>query len=248
MFLTYYALIGEKLFSIVSEKKIGTSFRINPDILRKLNAEAKKTETSVNSLLNQICRQHVEWHSAAADAGICTIFKPMLKNLLDVVDDIHIRNIAKKIAKDEGQDFIMLLSREYDVDTALKLIETWLKVIKYPYSYEQNGSEHRFHIHHDMGKKYSVYLSSLYENVLNEFEITKPDFKITDSSITFVVDTEKPDSPLESIIDLKKNNNSELIKCHDCGCFPEECEKSRSPKECPNCTCDECCCWQTIHA
>ena len=177
----------------MSDKKIGTSFRIDPDILRKLNTEARKSEKSLNSVLNQICRQHIEWHSKAADAGVGTIFKSMLKHLMAQLDEVSIKNLAKKIAKEEGQNFIMLLTNGYNVDSALKLIEIWLKVIKYPYSYEKNGSEHRFHINHDMGKNYSIYLSSLYENVLNEFDITS-EFKMTESSITFVVDTKKPSS------------------------------------------------------
>ena len=121
----------------------------------------------------------------------------MLKHLLDALDEDSVKNIAKKIAKEEGRNFIMLLSNEYDADSALKLIEIWLRIIKYPYSYEQNGSEHRFHINHDMGKNYSIYLSSLYENVLNEFDITL-EFKIAESSITFVVDTKKPSSASQS--------------------------------------------------
>ena len=181
----------------MSEKKIGTSFRIDPDILRKLNVEARKSEKSLNSILNQICRQHIEWHSTAVDAGMSTIFRPMLKHLLDALDEDSIKNLAKKIAKEEGQNFIMLLSNEYDVNSALKLIEIWLKVIKYPHSYEKNGSKHHFHINHDMGKNYSIYLSSLYENVLDEFDITS-EFKISDCSITFVVDTKEPISASQS--------------------------------------------------
>jgi len=37
------------------------------------------------------------------------------------------------------------------------------------------------------------------------------------------------------------------IKCADCSCTPEECNLSPSPKECPNCTLDECCCWDALH-
>ena len=36
------------------------------------------------------------------------------------------------------------------------------------------------------------------------------------------------------------------IECADCGCIPEECKESKSPTECPNCTCEECCCWVEI--
>ena len=86
-------------------------------------------------------------------------------------------------------------------------------MIKYPYSHDVNGDEHRFHIHHGMGEKYSIYLSSLYENVLNEFDITS-EFKITESSITFMVNTKKPSSasqceqvPLNSTKTLNENTH-----------------------------------------
>jgi len=187
----------------MSEKKIGTSFKFDPHTLKKLNAEAGKTNVSLNSLVNQICKQHVDWHSTATEAGIGTIFKPMLKHLLEQLDDTQIREVAKKIAKEEGRDFIMLLSHEYNIHSALKLIETWLRVIKYPYSYEVSGDEHRFYIYHDMGRKYSIYLSSLYENVLEEFKMVKAKFQTSENSISFVVNIGKPDSPL-----IVNNNNS----------------------------------------
>ena len=51
----------------------------------------------------------------------------------------------------------------------------------------------------------------------------------------------------ESIINLRNMiNNMVLIKCADCGCLPEECKNSKSPKECPNCSREECCCYNAI--
>jgi len=178
----------------MADKKISTSFRIDPETLKKLNSESEKAEVSLNSLVNQILKQHAEWHSKAADAGMVTIFKPMLKHLMSQLEEDDIRNLAKKIAKQEGKDFMMLLSHEYNIHTPLKLIEVWLKVIKYPYSYEINGNEHKFFIHHDLGKKYSTYLSTLYENVLSEFDAHST-FKVEQNSISFTVDTDT-NSPL----------------------------------------------------
>lgn len=52
----------------------------------------------------------------------------------------------------------------------------------------------------------------------------------------------------ESVFDLRhKINHMLVIKCADCGCLPTECKESDSPKECPNCSSDECCCWSAIH-
>ncbi len=38
------------------------------------------------------------------------------------------------------------------------------------------------------------------------------------------------------------------IKCADCNCLPDECKNSQSEKLCPNCTYDECCCWEAINS
>ncbi len=38
------------------------------------------------------------------------------------------------------------------------------------------------------------------------------------------------------------------IKCADCDCLPSECKQSKSPKDCLNCTWQECCCWNAIHS
>ncbi|MDX1596939.1 MAG: hypothetical protein R3327_08390 [Nitrosopumilaceae archaeon] len=38
------------------------------------------------------------------------------------------------------------------------------------------------------------------------------------------------------------------MKCADCNCTPQECKQSLTPKDCPNCTWNECCCWNAINS
>ena len=37
------------------------------------------------------------------------------------------------------------------------------------------------------------------------------------------------------------------IKCADCSCLPTECKGSRSAYARPNCTWEQCCCWNSIN-
>ena len=37
------------------------------------------------------------------------------------------------------------------------------------------------------------------------------------------------------------------IKCADCNCLPSECKESLSSRDCPNCSLEVCCCWDSIH-
>lgn len=40
------------------------------------------------------------------------------------------------------------------------------------------------------------------------------------------------------------NSSRMEMRCADCGCLPSECMASPSLSECPNCNCEECCCWR----
>jgi len=50
----------------------------------------------------------------------------------------------------------------------------------------------------------------------------------------------------EITVTSTKERSVMQIKCADCGCAPEECKVSPSAKECPNCTLEECCCYNAI--
>ncbi len=52
---------------------------------------------------------------------------------------------------------------------------------------------------------------------------------------------------IKPTVKSKPNKETGMIKCADCGCDPQDCKKSKSPKECPYCTWNECCCWAAIH-
>ncbi len=174
---------------IMNERKIGVSFKMDPTVLRKLNEEVNKTEVSLNYLINQICRHHVDWHSRAVEGGTITILKPMFLYLLNQINENQIREIARKIAKKEGKEFIMTLSKEYNVNAVLRLVETWLKIAKHPYSSDKDDTKHRFLIAHNMGKKYSIYLAAFYEQVFEDLKISKTKFLLSENTISFMINT-----------------------------------------------------------
>jgi predicted HicB family RNase H-like nuclease len=46
------------------------TFRLDSIILNKLRNEANQKDVSINTLVSQIIKQHTDWHSNAAKAGI----------------------------------------------------------------------------------------------------------------------------------------------------------------------------------
>jgi hypothetical protein len=92
--------------------------------LNKLQHEAKQKDISVNTLVSHIIRRHIDWYSNAAKAGFVTVRRGLLSNLINRLPENEISSIAEYIAKNETKDFV-LLSTQYNIESALDVIETW---------------------------------------------------------------------------------------------------------------------------
>lgn len=83
-----------------------------------------------------------------------------------------------------------MLRNEYNIDSALDVVETWIKISGYPYTHKTDGSKHTYIIQHEMGKKWSIYLSELYRFLFEAFELKHVDFDVSNNMLSFVVDVE----------------------------------------------------------
>jgi hypothetical protein len=87
-----------------------------------------------------------------------------------------------------------LLKKQYNVDieSALDFIESWIKESGYPCIHDISGIEqniHHFVIQHDMGLKWSLYLSEIYRDLFEElFNVTGVHFDMTNNTVGFTVD------------------------------------------------------------
>jgi hypothetical protein len=167
------------------------TFRLDSIILNKLHHEADQKEISVNTLVSHIIRRHIDWHSNAAKAGFVTVRRGLLINLINRLPEKEISSIAEYIAKHETKDFVLLLRNEYNIESALDVIETWIKISGHPYRHEVNYTRHSYVIQHDMGRNWSLYMAEQYRFVFEEFGLKKVEFDINDNTLDFVVDTER---------------------------------------------------------
>ena len=115
----------------------------------------------------------------------------MLINLIGRLPEKEISSIAEYIAKHETRDFVLLLRNEYNIESALDVIETWIKISGHPYRHEVNYTRHSYVIQHDMGKNWSLYMAEQYRYLFEEFGLKKVEFDINDNTLDFIVDTER---------------------------------------------------------
>ena len=174
-----------------SHQSESITFRLDSTILNRLHHEADQNDISVNMLVSHIIRRHIDWHSNAAKAGFVTVRRGLLINLINRLPEKEISSIAEDIAKNETKDFVLLLRNKYNIESALDVIETWIKISGYPYRHDANYTRHSYVIQHDMGRNWSLYLAELYRFLFEEFGLKRAEFDINHNTLAFIVDTER---------------------------------------------------------
>jgi hypothetical protein len=171
------------------------TFRIESNTLKNLRHEAEQKDISTNTLVNQIIKDHLNWHSNAAKAGFISIRRPFVSKVIKHLPEQEIISLAEYVAKTTNKDSILLMKNEYTIQSALDFLESWIKVSGYPYRHEETNNDQKKHsyvIQHDMGMKVSLYLAALFQFLFDELGQNKEriEFDKTENTLAFTIDSD----------------------------------------------------------
>jgi len=157
-------------------KSDSITFRFDNEVIKNLRHEAQQKDISTNSLVNQIVKEHLNWHSNAAKAGFIAVKRSLIIEVMNHLSEQEIVSIAEHVAKTTHKDSILFIEKEYTIKSALDFLENWIKVSGYTYRHEElNDGQHRhmYLIQHEMGIKWSTYLANLYQFLFDELKKSK---------------------------------------------------------------------------
>jgi hypothetical protein len=146
----------------------GITFRIPSSSLHQLREESKKKLVSLNTLVNQILKDHLDWHTFAAQARLYHVPRASMSRIVIKLTEEELSELAITIAKKDLADIGLLLRGEFTLPSFLNILENWSRVSSFPYKHEVNHDAHNFIIQHDMGRKYSFLIKELYRYILEE--------------------------------------------------------------------------------
>ena len=153
-----------------NRKTIPYSFRIDSEIYQLLGEEARQKEISLNTLLNQIGKEHL-FRQKFKKIGCILTPKDVLREVFDGTDTKKIIKIANNLGSKHAIEYIQLFYHDVVKTTAIEFLEMWFK--RFPESeHKINGLVHSFSISHDINEKYSAFecefVRSFAETILHE--------------------------------------------------------------------------------
>jgi hypothetical protein len=173
------------------------TFRLDSELLNTLKEEASQKRTSLNTLISQVLRSHIEYHTFASKGGMISMPKSLLMRLMEKIDEREVIQLSEHIAKNDLQDTITLMKGKYTPDSIMDFIESWTRVGGYPYRHHIEGGDnnnkdkndkskkkHMFVIQHDMGERWSLYFIELFRFAFEQAG-NKIDFQHTGNTISF---------------------------------------------------------------
>ena len=170
-------------------KNESITFRIYSEFVTRLRKEANDEDISVNTLVNQIIRNHIGWHSVASKAGFISVRRGFVKAMIDKLSEEEVKMLAREIATTSNRDFLMILRNKVSLECAIDFVESWLRTSGFVYRRESNTSgKYSFVIQHDMGRKWSLYLGELYKHLFEECKASRYYYDARESMLAFTIE------------------------------------------------------------
>lgn len=163
------------------------TLRINKRFLDSLRTESGEKEISLNTLMNQMIKHHIYWHSIAPKVGFISVRKDLITELFENRTEEEVIALGHKMGKNKTRDLFFLTGNELNIMFGLEMIETWIRASGFSYKRQVNGVNYACTIEHDMGKKWSLYLTEIFRFIFDAFSL-KAVFESTDSALRFQIE------------------------------------------------------------
>lgn len=151
----------------MKEKTVTISFRVNESAFKALQEEAKKNNISLNTLANQMFIGFAEYDRFLERFRMVKLSQPTLKRIINAASDEAIEEAGRQAGASVPQGFMLAkkgeVSKEGIMDY-LRLMGAHANL--FDYSDVVHGSGNSITLTHDMGPKWSLFLSTYVQSIL----------------------------------------------------------------------------------
>ena len=168
------------------------SFRIEGDIIDKLEGEAQRREITLNKFVNQIFRNFLEWDMLQSQAGMIPVAKPVVAEVFRKINKEEIVSLAKEVGRSSTHNIILFMKQKMDLNSFLSWLEIWIKKDSTAgFSRTKENGVHTCIMKHDLGENWSLYHKIVLETIFNEILHRPIDTIISNSTLIFKIKEEE---------------------------------------------------------
>ena len=164
-------------------EKENITFRLDKDILDRISFEAEQKGVSMNSVAQNVFSDYFDWSAYAPKAGMIPIHKTVLSMMVDKLPEKDIIEIADLFGKVKVKNMILVLKNDYNARAFLDVFESWLKSSSVSFMKNINHDAEIYTVTHELGIKWSLYLSHMLQVIFNDMGLKKVTIEKTDDIV-----------------------------------------------------------------
>ena len=138
------------------------------DRIDQLQRESENKQISLNTRINQIIKDDLDWHSRTLPSRMSYVPKSLITQAINQLTEQQLSESAESVV-DDLHDMSLLLRGEFSISSFLDLFHSWLKITRTPNRFELDDSlNYKIVIRHDMGYKYSYLVKEVFRRIIEE--------------------------------------------------------------------------------
>ena len=165
-----------------------SSFRLEKEVFAEFKRHAKQEGITVNSLVNKIMKEYVEYIALAPATQVIPYPSPIIVKLLKNSTEAQIRKIAQSHVKEHFVENLLLLKNEVSVDSFLAAAQNWCDASGFPYSVREKNGTTNFTVRHNNGSRFSILLGEIVKCQIEELTKKRAEVKETPNSVSFWIE------------------------------------------------------------
>jgi hypothetical protein len=171
-----------------SSKTTTMTFRIDSEVIRKINDEASHGAVSINALVNQILRRYVEWDMYEHKAGMVPISKLVVSELFERLTKEEIIVLSRDVAKNAVYSTALFMKGKADTGSFLEWFLSRMKTCSEISNNKRDDGSQTYVLKHDLGENWSLYHKTVLESIFSDFLHDTIQISMTDSTLILTLE------------------------------------------------------------
>jgi len=152
----------------ILKKTDNVSIRIDSELSNKLHEKCIEQKISLNTLINHLLEDQVNWHELTTEMGWVSMFRTTFRELSDSVSKEKIQKIAKTTGVSDFKNALNYIYGYIELDSILDLFKKRCLNMNVQYREMNVNGKRKIIIQHDLGENWPNFIVSQMNPILNE--------------------------------------------------------------------------------
>jgi len=170
----------------MSENTDTITIRVPKSLKEQLEKTSKKSQLTLNNLINQILYQRMHWDAQLNKMGWLQFEPTVVKQIMKKLTEEEIEDIAERSKRGVAKA-IQFVYGDTSVEHVVEFIDSWLSATNMPFRHTEDLESHQFLVTHELGKKWSTFVNKCIVGFTEDLGHTVIKFENNEDSYTTII-------------------------------------------------------------